>query len=738
MEQKPDYSAPDFTIAEHKKDAEFYKKAIRYYSSFYNRSQTTQATTDNPVDNYNPVDKGLNYLLYYQGKQRNINYNHVTTDITGNTLQAVWIPGKKVGNLIDHRLGYISKQFENKDISVTSLSPEVVSWRERKLQDGLLMFDNEAKDMLEFLAQNGVEFDPMEGQMFETPEEWERYVDTSLKDYGEIIMGNIGRAVEAFNYSNEEYKKAFLHYHAFGWCAMYNEIENGVCKQRALPSWNTFYDTLDDDPLKRKMKFAGFHERLTPMEIFQKYPDLSDEAKSDIERLAESAKLGGGNATMFTEWCNSYNTPTVNYFDFTQGQLVVACTTVYWIAPRDTRYTKTKDNYGKDIIKKQQRKNKKGDYITLDLYKGTLIGNKWLTGAGLANNVVRSKWNKTMPELPIKVFTHNTVVGEVNPPIGKIAQHQDNMDFYRFKVMEIVSRDAGKNYIIHGDKLEGSTSKSMITDFKSIGIHVAIGSSGESDDPVNGKRFVEYVDLTLDPNVMKYVELYREEELIMEKIMSTNQVDMGQQMSYMSQGTQKATIMQTQQGIIDLYQNFTKYNEYCLQHAVEMTKMVWAVNDEYKEKVFIIGDRGVRFTDLTKDLLFQDMLLFINTNDVLDEASRERMKAYAQAWSQNPQLGFSPLDLIKLEQATTYQEMVSIANGAFKRAKREQMEQQMMMQQQQMAMQQANAQAQGDQTMMREAGATERADMNNNTKMAMQAAQQEQQAQEMPQMPTAP
>jgi hypothetical protein len=40
--------------------------------------------------------------------------------------------------------------------------------------------------------------------------------------------------------------------------------------------------------------------------------------------------------------------------------------------------------------------------------------------------------------------------------------------------------------------------------------------------------------------------------------------------------------------------------------------------------------------------------------------------------------------------------------------------------------------------MMREAGATERADMNNNTKMAMQAAQQEQQAQEMPQMPTAP
>lgn len=725
------YSAPDLGVPEHKKDKEWYKQNVRYYSTFYNRNTNNNNTVDNPDNLLNPVDRGFKYLAYYQGNQSNINYNHVTTDINGNTLQAVWIPGKKVKNLIDHRLGYVSKQFENKEISVKSLAPEVVSMRQRKIEDGLLMFDNEVKEALQFLSQNGIQFDPMNGKVFETPEEWERYVETSLKDYGEIVATNIATEIEVQNDSNAEYKKVFLDYHAAGYSGLYNYVENGNIKQKAIRFWNLFYDNLNDDPIKRNMKFAGFHERLTPEEIFAKWgDDLSDNDKEEIKQLAKAKNENGSYQPIYNQFVNTYNSPNVNYWDFNQGQLVVTCTTAFFIAPRDLRYEKVTDKYGKEHISRVKRKNKRGEYQTFDLYQATIIGNKYLVGYGLAKNVVRTKFNKTMPEIPIKVFTHNTVLGSSIPPIGLISQHQDNMDFYRFKIMEIVSRDAGKNYILFGDKIEGTTSKTLITDFKSIGIHVTAGSTGEDMDPANAKRFLEFVDLTLDPNVMRYVELYREEEIQMEKIMSTNQVEMGQQQAYMSQGTQKATISQTQQGTIDLYQNFTKFNEYALQHAVEIAKMVYALDGD-QEKVFVLGDRGVRYLKLTKDLLFQDMLLFINTNDVMDEAARERLKAYVQAWSQNPQFGISPLDIVKIEQSSTYQEAVAILEATFRRNERKQMEQQQMMMQQQMAMQQMNMQSQENQTLAREQGAMDRtlvkgdndlqkAQINNEAKMAQQ------------------
>jgi hypothetical protein len=719
------YTLPDFSVPEHKKDENWYKNAVRYYASFYNRNQNNNTMLDNPNEMLNPVDRGLNYMLYYEGKQKNVNYNHVTTDINGNTLQAVWIPGKKVKSLIDHRLGYISSQFKHKEISVTSLAPEVVSWKQRKLENGLLKFDTEMIELLAMLEQEGVQYDPMDGMNFDTKDEWEKYINTSLKDYGEIVMTNIANEIETQNDSNTEYKKAFLDWHAFGYAAMYNYVENGNVNQKCIRAWQVIYDNLDDSPTKKNMKFGGFIERLTPEEIFSKWGDqLDDNAKQEIIQISKSKNSSGNYQPIYNNIANTYNTPNISYWDFDQGQLVVSCTTIFFIAPRDTRYEKSTDKYGKEHITRIKRKNRKGQFITYDLYKGVLIGNKWLVDYGLASNVVRNKFNKTMPQIPLMVFTHNTVLGSNLPPIGQIAQHQDNMDFYRFKIMEIVSRDAGKNYVIHGDKLEGTTSKSLITDFKSIGIHVTAGSSGEYDDPSNVKRFVEYIDLTLDPNVMRYVELYREEEMIMEKIMSTNQVELGQQQQYMSQGTQKATIAQTQQGVLDLYQNFTKFNEACLQQSIEIAKMVYALDGD-QEKVFILGDRGVKFLKLTKDMLFQDMLLFVNTNDVIDEAARERIKAYVQAWSQNPNYGITPLDIIKIEQATTYQEMVSQLDMVFRRNERKQaeaMQQQMM---QQMMMQQANAESQENQTVMREMGATERAAMNNDAAMEKTQMQNE-------------
>jgi hypothetical protein len=95
----PQYQQPDEFIPEDKKNEEWWLANCRFWSSFYDRSYQVW-NVDDAMENLSPVQKGIEYSLYYIGKQRNINYNHITKDTDGNTLSAVWIKSKKVKNLI--------------------------------------------------------------------------------------------------------------------------------------------------------------------------------------------------------------------------------------------------------------------------------------------------------------------------------------------------------------------------------------------------------------------------------------------------------------------------------------------------------------------------------------------------------------------------------------------------------------------------------------------------------------
>ena len=84
------YSQPDFDIPENEKNEEWIKQNLRFIFSHYNRPSPLW-NPDTFNENYGPVEQGIFNSLYYIGKQRNINYNHITQDTDGNVLPVTWI-----------------------------------------------------------------------------------------------------------------------------------------------------------------------------------------------------------------------------------------------------------------------------------------------------------------------------------------------------------------------------------------------------------------------------------------------------------------------------------------------------------------------------------------------------------------------------------------------------------------------------------------------------------------------
>lgn len=720
------YDAPDFFVSEKDKGPDWYKRATRYFSTFYNRPYNMYSQ-DNADENTSPVERGIRYSLYYLGKQRNIDYNHVTKDISGNNLQAVWIKGKKVRQLVSHLVGNLINQLGNKELTVRTLSKDAVSKKTRMYEDLMFKYDNQSKLFFEQLGELGTQYNPAGSRDFESIEDVERFMENDYKENTEEVAVDIAKDIEEKNDAETMYIQAFLEYAASNYTAIYTYVENGTIKQKKIPFYNLIWDQDNADPFCRNSRFKGFIERLTPQEIFSRYPEYFNKHKDEKEEII---KMAGNSDMQFCNGiCDTYNIPNINWWSWDREKRLTVCVvTMLWINEHDLRYKKTKDSYGTDTFRRitndpeGRRYEERGDYMMNDLCESILVGNKYLVKHGYSDNVVRKPSKKGDPEFPIGIFADNTTLGEGVPIIGTIAQNQDRQDFFRFKIMEMIGKDKGKNYVINGNKL-GETIKGseLIADFASMGVHVTPGTSGETDDFANTQKMVEFVDLTLDPNVMRYVELYREEERIMEETMSIPKIAQGQQGTYIGLGTQKGTIAQSTLGLSLIFRNFVKFNEINLQYAINLAKIIYT-QDGNDDAPLVIGDRGVKWLKITKDMRFQDLLIFIKTKDIIDEQAKQRILSYAQAWSQNPTFGIGPVEILKIEQADSFTEMINDLEYSMK-AKEKKAIQMAQMQAEQAAAQEQQMQEQAIHSDsvhvgMKEAGANERAQLQAQTEIA--------------------
>lgn len=721
-QQPISFQQPDWDVPESEKTQEWWISNLRFFSTYFNRPYNAW-NTDNPTENLSPVNKGLDYMLYYLGKQKNIDYNHVTQS-DGQTLQAVWVKSKKVKTMIDMLAGMLLEQLNGKEISAKSISERAVSAKIKKWEDVMIQYDSQAIEVFDQLKEIGIEYVPPFGRKFDTKEEAERFLTYDFKDSLEEVAVDLGREIEWRNDTNTLLIEAFKQdYAPSNYMGVLCYVENGKVKQKKIPFYNLIYDIASDDPILRDQRFAGYIEYLTPQQIDTRWKKkLTPTELQEIKQVT----LGGDYSNSFM---NFYNTGDLKWWTHRRDNMTVTAVTVYWIAPRDTRYMYDDKNGEKRLMKAGKKEGEKaGDYIIDDVHYATLLGNKYLVDYGYMKNVVRPFDRKDFPELPIKVLNGNTTIGDGVSLIGSIAQVIDKMDFYQFQLMKMCSAATGKSYIINGNKMgEGIKSKELITDLKTMNLHVTTGTTGESDDTTNRQNMVEVVDMTLDPTIRVYIELYMQLDEMVNEIMSLPRIAQGFQTNVIGKGVQQKTIAQSSLGLASLFENLFKFNKLLLQYSVNLAKQLYANDDKNEYAPMIVGERGMKVIKITKDYMFEDVLIDISPRDIITEQQRVSLTAMAQAWAQNGLL--NPMDYLQMLKSDTLTELENDWEYSIRdkeRKEKEQQQAQYAQQQQMLQMQlQANQQTEG----FKQAALDERAEQENQTKLAQEMMKQEGQKQ---------
>ncbi len=697
----------DQDIPESKKDEQWYIDNIHYISTFYNVAfeSVLTPTTSNasspgvPTGLLNPRDLPVNRMLknmtYYQGKQENFEYADWTTgNVDENNYQARWIKGQDIAELLNFMKGNMLERIANLQITAKALSETAAS--EKQDYRTKLLMKYKFKDIFAELKQQGVEFNVGPKQDFESEDAIDDFMEKNFKQNGVDVAVAMGKDSWFKSFGLHKFLDSFLKCLITGTAQMLHYVQNGKWFMRPIQSWQMIYDTRHDDDYNRDAMFRGYVETMTPTEIFSRFPQLGKEQREEIKKMARSKDLGGRYNAAFANflWWN---------YNVKRDECVVAVVTGYWMGRHDMGLKKTKDKFDVDRIKKTEP-NEKGEYVIDDIYKGTLIGNRYLVEYGLDDNIVEDVFDKSKPLYPIVSYLPNMVGGEPRAMVSRFTDLQDEIDALKFKVRDSIGKAKGKCYIIRpGGAGNNTTIQEIYKDFGAMGMTV-IADTGE-----NGvkERLVEMVDYTLDPNIMRIEEIVKINRDLLKEYASVSNVSLGMQTSYMGMGERSAAIGQSTYGLAALYHGFMDFIQMNLQYAINVQKSLYTMDGNDTEAAFVVGDKGVLYLKIMQQMKFEDFLIVLQLNDVLDDQKKKDIQQLALAWAQNDVI--DPSAYIKVLRQETMTGAEKVLEYEVNKNKRDKIKQQQaqMQHEQQMGAQQADALQKAE--TMRQAGQDNRA-----------------------------
>lgn len=646
------FSSPNDFVKESEKTVDWFTQYARWaVATFYN--QPRQAFYSGDI-----VDKGISQEAienwsYVFGNQNNYRYKYMTTDFSGNQLPVQWIPGGKIGSLIDHMKGILLSSIENIEVTAKNLSRDVASKRSKMMER--LLVAQTLKTLQGDDDMGGASFMPISDPtaVLDTVEDVEKYVEKWQDKYS-IIAEKIGRSQIFEDQLKEKFLQDGTNQLVGGISGILTEVQNGRVVNTVIPDYELIWDNRDNDPFNSQAYLTGYVKHNVPyQEIIRRYKQwLSPEDMDEIRMIASNGynnmedflffyNVGFGVDNRFNWW---HNAGTSN--------MTMSIATVYWIAPRDWRYRQLPNRFGVERVlpindnetysvdgSPKKGKDMSGDFEGWDIHMATLIGNKYIVNYGYMPNVIRNNDKKGRPILPITTFCSGMSINQGKSIVRKLVPYQDELDMYAYKIKEKVAKDVGKVYVFNGNKFSGVTSTEIINDLKSIGVFVSDGGSGEVDDPQNNQRMVEPVDMTLDANIIRYAELRRALENEMEMICSVSKIALGQQGAVIGKSVQEQTINQNSYGTASLMWGMMKHFNQVLQYNVNLKQMVYQFKDSVEESLNI-GDEGSYLLKIVDPQEFgtQPLMVFMDIASTLDPQQRMELKSIALSEAQNGRL----------------------------------------------------------------------------------------------------
>lgn len=646
------FSSPNDFVKENEKTVDWFTQYARWaVATFYN--QPRQAFYSGDIVDKGIAQEAIENWSYVFGNQNNYRYKYMTTDFSGNQLPVQWIPGNKIGSLIDHMKGILLSSVENIEVTAKNLSRDVASKRSKMMER--LLVAQTLKTLEGDDDMGGATFMPISDPTvaLETMEDVEKYVEKWQDKYS-IIAEKIGRSQIFEDQLKEKFLQDGTNQLVGGISGILTEVQNGRVVNTVIPDYELIWDNRDNDPFNSKAYLTGYVKHNVPyQEIIRRYKKwLTPEEMDEIRLIAMNGydnmedflfyyNVGFGVDNRFNWW---HNAGTSN--------MTMSIATVYWIAPRDWRYRQLPNRFGVERVlpinnnetysvdgKPTKGKDMSGDFEGWDIHMATLIGNKYIVNYGYMPNVIRQNDKKGRPILPITTFCSGMAINQGKSIVRKLVPYQDELDMYAYKIKEKVAKDVGKVYVFNGNKFNGITSTEIINDLKSIGVFVSDGGSGEVDDPQNGQRMVEPVDMTLDANIIRYVELRKVLESEMEMICSVSKIALGQQGAVIGKSVQEQTINQNSYGTATLMWGLMKHFNQVLQYNVNLKQMMYQFQDSVEEALNI-GDEGSYLLKIVDPQEFgtQPLMVFMDIASTLDPQQRLELKSIALSEAQNGRL----------------------------------------------------------------------------------------------------
>lgn len=690
MESKPiEYATPDFFIPEIKKDATWYANAVRFYVNayfnrpFYSFNKVINSEFEQSL-RQSPIDEIIRNWSYYLGEQQ-IGVNSAL--INGRSARQLYRAGLEINNLVNHKVGQLENVLQSANPSAEALSKEAKS-KKQFLQE-MIYLQLEQTSLMEQLALGGIFFNPLpQNIQISSVEEFEKKKEYTLKEMGEVICERIANKIISYNDLINKFLEATRQCIVGGIVGIDLYVKNGMLCADLVPAHQNIWDNSKTDSFLTEKRVAGrIYYRLTGGEVLANWGDqLSKDAIEEIKR---------GSSSDMSEYLMIYNTPVNNYnlWAYQTGENKIegySAVKMYFKGHRGMNYMKTdkgqivKMKFYDEKGEKIKGLKEKGDYSDEAWYTATLIGNKWVVDYGLAENIAYESIGQRLPQCPLVQVVPNMTLDQYKSDVSKIRQIQDEVDYYANKIKDKAIRDWGKNYVIRGKALGLNDIEELLEDFRAQSITVTVENGEEVNSDLQPGKDIQTVDLTLDPNIMSYVNLKATLVREMREVMSMPDAAIGLQKTIIGKAVQENTMQASNTGLAPFYNCMLTFFQKTLQTSVNMQKLAFAADDMDDVIEEIIGVDGLNYIKATSLTTFDYYGIYLSIADMIKPDERKKLIDEAMiAVQQDPSL--LPY-MIKIRRFKTYTEAENYLDYLFSKREREKAEAQEAQMQQQAAM----------------------------------------------------
>lgn len=656
---------------------------LNYYNtysanySYTNPIAASSTATLSPIRNTQGsfVDEILQNYTYFFGNQDNRLFNFMTKGMGGTDLPNIMLKGQEIRSLADHMRGKSLQiiQAIEKNISCESISENSVL----KKQDIFDKIDLAAK-IGDMLNEVGISFNPAGKADYSNPaavKELKKKIRSEYENTSTVIARNAYYTTSL----EEKYFNVVSDTIIGNLAGIEFKEQNGKLIANYIPGYQGIYDFSTWGEYGEGQTKAGYIIPSTVEELLHEYPNMNPAWRQEMEDVLYKGVSGAN------DFMGYYNQPFNNVLMWYNSQKWISKCVVYWITECNLPYLSEKNAYGvnkvtkldpfKDYFIKNNNRDEKGNYKdkkkgyeietgnrVYRVHKAVFAGAKYLLEYGYDTYQVRPYGDKSKPVIPLFFFCQGKLAGYVKSIVSRLRTKQDEVDAVRYRIREYTANDLGANIFINGAKLtETLSALDIVQDLRSTHISV-IPSTGDAELDKRGmddlvKQFSNNAIAAIRDYIILKNDLIEE----MNRIVNITDVALGEQSGTIGKGVQQETISRSELSGLSFYSSLQEYFRRVLQYAANKNKMILMDNED-KNVIIPISNKEMKMLKMTKEMLFEDLNVYIDPNDPIMVADMGLFRQMLQAYAQQPNIDHAEalVHALKMMKSKSFGEGISM------------------------------------------------------------------------------